>query len=494
MLFLDINRRVLTNRLAGSLLLTGLLLLPYLAHARSPRVGQTRETKATPNSPFGAPSPWNANVLLNREQPWIPFDTTRSPVRGRYELIPAAVNLLQERAVTPKNYVEQQRNDHDTVLAASTLAAIGGRRTVNEALPAMLRAIAARGGKDANFVTGWEIMNCMVTLCGPRNVARNIVAVMKTHPAPRVRAAAATALGMSAQLLGNYHVEKGPDGRYRLLRGQAALRSDLWDAIPGMAKAAATDGSPMVRLAALDALHNGIYGTSSADWKAAFPYIAQILKAPVSTTAERRAALRVLAEAPANPLPVAAAFRPYLSARDDQSRGYALVALGNIVKSGSGAAVTKWYLSEMASDNKRLQALRELETAAGVVYGQSLWIQGIPAGINYSTDTRLMHGGSRPAASAAVTNTLSRQLLTALVKHGLTDRRPEARLSTAVVVEKIGKTASSRRRQRRAGDGDDGPAVKQALLMAGKAVRGDNPALSLRLFQQGNPGERSMEF
>ncbi|MBC7806888.1 MAG: hypothetical protein H7145_12145 [Akkermansiaceae bacterium] len=492
------------------------LLFPATVSAAPPQVEKTQEAlealydartiesrwKATARFPFGTPGVSAQSMRLNKDQPWVPFDTTASTVRGQYSLIPAAVRLLKSRAVSPKDYTEQQLNDFDTVLAAFLLASIGGRRTVAEALPTLLQATAARAGEKDSFVTRWEIMNCMVTLCGAKAVVPEIITLLEKHPDPQVRASAATTLGMSDQLLGNVHMETTPDGKHRQLLPQAALHSDLRNTVPNLAKIAATDSAPSVRLAALNALHNGIYGTRKSDWGAAFSHLTQILNKPSPSTEESRAALRVIAEAPANPRPAANAFRPYLAATDGLSRGYALVALAHVVKSGGRAAVTQWYIADLMSDEKRPQALRELETASDIAYGFGHWAQRVPGGLHYYFDNRLMNGGIDVAVLGRGNKNTSgrahpRQLLDTLMKYGLEDKRKDARLSCARVMEKIA-VAAVESQGRNPTDGTPPPpdlgTIAALLDRASDVIRTDDPALSLRLQEQAKCLRGPMSF
>lgn len=424
--------------------------------------------------PFGPPGRSDEDVRLNYYQPWIPFDTSRSKLRGQYSLIPVAVKLLRSETPQPKDGVERQTierqtQEQDTVLAASILATIGGERTVTEALPALVLATAARGGEKDNFVTRWQLMNCMVTLCGAKNVVTDIALLLKSHPDPKVRSAAAATLGLNGQLIGNTHMERTPDGKSRQLPAQAALQNDLRNTVPVLAKVAAEDAVPDVRLTALNALHNGMYGTRAENWEPALPDLARVLGKRDVPTEEHRAALRVLAEIPTNPRPAMNAFRPYLTSADSLSRGYALVTLGHVAKSGDQRSVTRCYITDLASRDNRLQALRELETAYVVVYALSQWMYNRPGGLDYFSDNRLSQGGARPltvqdtptvVATEAAEERPSRLLLKSLMEQGLGDNRAEVRAAAARALEKLGVATSEALRTRN----------RSSVILAGKFV------------------------
>ena len=444
--------------------------------------------------PFGTAESSNADVRMNTEQPWIPFDTMQSELHGHDELIPAALRVLYNRLAFPAHDdYSRQLNNQDVVTAATVIATVGGQKAVHSALPILLRTIASR--KDqGDFVCLWQLSNCLVTLCGADKVAADVAAVL-SDPSPEIRATAATVIGMRRSLIGNNNVERGGDGKYRQLLPQAALNKTFLDALPTLVHIVAIDSDASVRLAALHGLNDAMYGAKEAPWHQALPDLAEALKRSGTGIEEKKALLRSIAELPYDPFPLFPAFRSFITADDPFVKTYAVIALWHACLLHR-EQIAHIYLSDIVVSDVRQQkrALAEMEIAVSTIWGYGDPI-AVPSTNIYTYDTSILAAtfairpeGERPfplTRRGESQNPLRRHIIDVLVSQGLKSPHAEIRLATARTLETVGKVVQSS--QGHGGEWQstqpDVAPTRSALIAASDAVRTDDPNLSARLVQ-----------
>lgn len=473
---------------------------------------QTNEARAEAIRalPFGLDNPPNrfrwVNTFeftwLNTSQPWKPFDTARFQLQGRTEIVPDAIKVLQSYLDAPQNEIRQEEKDSNVILVGTILAAIGGRKVIEDSLPIFLQTIATPDNKSGSLPSWQQLvearsaLHCLVTLCGAGNIVSDILTV-SYNPNPSYRAASVRVLCVFGALLRNsINRVKGTDGKYGPIKEEATLASKFDATIPRVLEVAANDPDENVRLVALRSLHDGIYGSKMAPWAKAMPYLAKALKTSRTNIIERQSLLRIIAEIPVNPFPIFHAFRAYLIDTDELTRGYAFVGLYHILLAEPDAAVRQYRDDIISNDTDRHQtALLELETAVKIVWGYGWWRDPFPAKLNPVDDNWMSNAGmvirsqrgqqySRFSKKSPIIDPARKTLLKA-INTRITDKHQATRLSAARVLERIGEAVDTelysggnlRDTELEAG------LVQEALRGAGVAIARDNPSLSKRLTQ-----------
>ena len=490
--------------------LSGAIITPVSAAPQFPKAGisrveQTRRAlemlaaatdakarhRAIQSLPFGTASWSNEDVHLHTQRPWEPFDRSQSGLREQYSLIPAALRILQRWQKPPKNDIEGQERNTDVTLAATVLATIGGRKTIQDALPVLLQSLARINGAG-DFVTQWEVTNCLVTLCGANDVAREIAAQTRSSD-PTVRAAAMTVLGTRGKLLGDNHVEKMPNGKHRPLPAQSATRDAFVQQMSVMARIAARDESPVVRLAALDALYNATYGAQNAPWGMIYPLLIEAQDREDASPASRLRIARLCAVIPQNPMPLLPLIRRLLRDEIATTKWYAASAMDRVIAYGNQETVTRMYITQLRSNDMqtRRNAVIELVTAVNSIWGYNdwTWHEIIPRDDNFDSRWRdaMPRASDRRWENPQPSATLRqhRDLLAALIYVVKNDKRPDVKQLAAQSVEHTGRavnvTLGHGGRFRIAEP--DMPLVRDALKQASQAIRSTNPVFSDRLSQ-----------
>jgi hypothetical protein len=218
------------------------------------------------------------------------------------------------------------------------------------------------------------------------------------------------------------------------------IRTGVWNAIPALTWAA-VDDKPAVRLAALASLDSLSDGSPAAPWRSAIPLLAPRMADASLPMDERRAAARLLARIPADPLAALPQVRQTIVSDDPVLSGYALFILDHCVQIAPArvvAAIPGDLTSHYAA--LRLDAARQMAAAAGVFWrcapGEISPDENLAIDPHLAWPNGLQVEGVR--VPAAYDDTCRERVVIAL-GDALADTDPAVRTAAARALEQIGR-------------------------------------------------------